>query len=331
MAMKKVEEKNCGLKVLGFGEESTGKSWFAQTFPNSGVVDAELSQAWDAGKDIVINGKTYNEVKFIDDTLDLDDLEEDLDDLIDGNLDIDTFVVDGESKFYQAMELSAGEVEERKAKKLEKAVDTRSKWGRVKIINMKLQSAKLSVSARGKHVVSLAQENVITKDVKKGKTTEQVIVGYKPEANKKLPHDYDIILRFVKIVDPDTEEITERYAVVKKDRTHVTKIGDKLYNPTYDIWKDVVEERKKKGVISGTNFKQDMKDATATILSEAEQVEKLSKEIIEMTKKFKDNGDTDNLKSIIKEAKTLGIEMKDLAIESVEKVKALHSFTKNLK
>lgn len=322
MAFKKVEAKSTGLKVLVYGGMDTGKSWFSQTFPKIGVVDGELSQAFDVGREIIIDGKSYNNVVFVDDTLDLDELEEDLDAVIDGEVDIDTFVIDGETKFYQVMELGAEEVEEKKAKDSGKNVDARAKWGRVKLINMKLQQAKITTSAKGCHIVSIAQEVEITEEVKIGKKTEQRVVGYRPDANKKLGHDYDIILRFV-VEKTKDGQITDRYAIVDRDRTHVTQVGSKLHNPTYDIWKGVVEERKTaaQGKKSDINLSKDVKKSVQSIVEESEIDEKLAKEIKGLMVAAKDAKDMDKLKGIKELLQNNGVDIKSLALSGTDKLK----------
>jgi len=331
MAFKPVEEKNNGGKFLIFGGEHTGKSWFSQTFPRSGVVDGELSQAFDAGEEIVINGVAYNNVIFVDDTLDLDELEEDLDTLIEGDIDIDTFVIDGESKFYQVMEIGSEEAEEKKAKENGKSVDARAKWGRVKTINMKLQQAKITASARGCHIVSIAQEATITEDIKVNGKVEQKIIGYRPETNKKLPHDYDVIIRFVNVKDEKTGKITERYGEVYKDRTHVTQPGDILHNCTFDMWKPLFDKRKAKakGKKSDINFSKDIKNSTKTILNDVELANKISKDFKSFLRENK--GDKEKTTLVKQKLDELEINIKELDETDVKVLIQLDDFMKTLK
>ena len=123
------------------------------------------------GKDITLNnGNTYNNLVMVDNTSDLDELEEDLDAFIDGEYDgkIATLSIDSETKFYNTMQIGATEVEERRARKKGGDVDDAGisvkQWGRIKILNMKLQQAKIDLSSKGTHVVSVAQEVEIKDD-----------------------------------------------------------------------------------------------------------------------------------------------------------------------
>ena len=322
MAFKPVEDRNVGGKFLVFGVEHSGKSWVSQTFPKSAVIDGEQSQVYDAGKPITIGGKVYNNVVFVDDTLDLDTLEEDLDSIIEGELDIESLVVDGETKFYQVMDIGATEQEEKLAKQNGKSVDTRSKWGRVKIINMKLQQAKLTASARGCHIISIAQETEITDDNNK-------VIGYRPDANKKLPHDYDVVLRACVNKDKKSGKIIERWMEVYKDRTHVTQTGDIIKDCTFDIWKPLFDEMKKNGKISDANFVKDIKNSTASILSNAELATKLAKDVKDFIHNNKTN--TDILKQLKAIADKLTIDMKSLDLEDPKKLQELLSGIKDIK
>ena len=77
-----------GGKFLSYGESGSGKSTFQLTFPNVACIDSETGVAHYEGKDITLNnGKTYNNLLLVDNTSDLDELEEDLDAFIDGEYD----------------------------------------------------------------------------------------------------------------------------------------------------------------------------------------------------------------------------------------------------
>ena len=91
------------------------------------------------------------------------------------------------------MQIGAQEVEERRARKKGGDIDDASisvkQWGRIKIINMKLQQAKIDLSSKGIHVVSVAQATEIKDD--DGKK----VIGYKPDMHKSVNFDYDTVLR----------------------------------------------------------------------------------------------------------------------------------------
>lgn len=317
MAFRKPRENKVGGKFLIYGATHEGKSWFALTFPKIGAIDSETGLAFEEGKEIEIAGKKYNNLEFVDTTADLDELEDDLDSILDGEVDIETLVIDSETKFYNTMDIGATEAEERKAKNAGKAVDTRSKWGRVKNINMKLQQAKISCSAKGIHIVSTAQLKEI-----KDKDDSNKVIGYKPDAHSTLGFDYDVTLRFYVEIDKKTKE-RRYFAEVEKDRTHVTKPGDIIENCTYDIWKDYFDKRNAKGTLSGANFTKDLKKSTKSVLNNSELSEELSKEIKSLLKEFKNTDKMDLIKEKIKE---LGIDVKLMDSSEPDILKELLAF-----
>lgn len=322
MAFRKPVAQKIGGKFLAYGLTFEGKSWFGLTFPRIAAIDSETGLAFEEGKDITINGKKYNNLVLVDTTSDLDTLEENLDLIIDGDVDCDTLLIDSETKFYNTMDISATEVEERKAKLAGKAVDARSKWGRIKNINMKLQQAKITLSAQGKHIVSTAQANEI-----KDETTQKVI-GYKADVHKSLPFDYDVVLRFYTEEDKKTKE-RKFYAEIKKDRTHVTSVGDIIENCTYDIWKSYFDERNKTGTKSTANYSNDLNTSVDGVLNKAEQSDKLAEDIKVLIKSFK--GNTDIQKQIKEKIDELKIEIKELNFTSPEVLETLLKYIKSLK
>lgn len=316
---RKPQKSRIGGKFLVSGATHEGKSWFGLTFPKIGAIDSEVGLAFEEGNDIEISGNVYNNLEFVDTTADLDTLEENLEAIIDGEVEIETLLIDSETKFYNAMDIGATEVEERKAKQAGKNVDNRAKWGRVKNINTKMQQAKLTCSAKGIHVVSTAQE----KDVK---DKDNNIIGYVPDVQKTLPFDYDVILRFYTELDKKTKE-RRFYAEVIKDRTHVTKKGDIIENCTYDVWKPYFDGRNGKGSkLSGANFSKDLKNSTASVLNNAELSEKLATDIKDMIK----NGDKDNIAKIKAKINEMEINIKEMDCEEPKKLQQLMDYIKSL-
>ncbi|MDU4051217.1 MAG: AAA family ATPase [Clostridium perfringens] len=321
MAFRKPKTQIIGGKFLVYGATHEGKSWFGLTFPKVAVIDSEAGTAFDEGDEIEIAGRTYNNMVLVDTTADLDELEENLDAIIDGDVDCETLVVDSETKFYTAMDIGATEVEEKKARANGKNVDNRAKWGRVKQMTMKLQQAKLTVSAKGKHVVSTAQ----AKEIKEDNTNK--VIGYKPDCHSSLPFDYDVVLRFFTETDKKTKE-RKFYAEVIKDRTHVTKVGSIIENCTYDVWKDYFENRTKKGYKSEANFTNDLKKSVGNVLNEAEKSEKLAEDIKTLIKELK--GNEEGLASFKKKVSDMKIDLKALDMEDVDKLKELRDFIKSI-
>lgn len=314
MAFRKPATKKIGGKFFVIGLPASGKSYFGLTFPNSGAIDSETGLAFYEGVDIEINDKKYNNLKLVDTTANLDDLEQNLDSIISGEIDIETLIIDSETKFYNTMDIACGEVEDKKAKQKGREVDTRAKWGRVKQINVKLQQAKISASSKGIHIVSVAQ----AKEVLEEKTNR--LLGYAPETHKSLPFDYDVCLRFFTKKDLKTGNIIH-CAEVTKDRTNVTKIGQIIENCTFDVWKDYFDKRN--GLeLSGSDFSKDLKKSINSTLSEAELQEELAKEILE---KIKSAGKTNSAK-VLDKVKELELDMKALDSNPVESLKAMREY-----
>lgn len=320
MAFRKPRENSVGGKFLVSGLTHEGKSFFGLTFPKIAAIDSEAGLAFEEGNDIIIAGKTYNNLVLVDTTNDLDTLEENLDAIIEGEIDCETLLIDSETKFYNAIDIGATEVEERKAKLAGKNVDARSKWGRIKNIVMKLQQAKITLSAQGKHVVSTAQASEVKDD-------DQKVIGFKEDVHKSLPFDYDVRLRFFTETDKKTKE-RRFFAEVLKDRTHVTKVGDVIENCTFDVWKPYFDERNKKGNKLEANFTQDLKNSVGAVLNKAEQSDKLSEEIKSLIKEFK--GDIEIQKKIKTKIDELKIDVKEMDLVDADTLIVLLKFIKDL-
>lgn len=323
MAFKKTNKAEQGLggnkiggKFMFYGFAGSSKTYTALTFPKSAIIDSETGSAFYVGQDIEIGGKTYNNVQFSDTTANLEDLEENLQAIIDGDLEgVDTLIIDSETKFYNSMDIACTEVEERKAKLSGKALDNRSKWGRVKNINTKMSAAKISASAQGFHVISIAQAKEITDE-----DTKQKYIGF--EAHKSLPFDMDVIVYFFTKVNKQTKEL-EYFGEIKKDRTGVTKVGQIIQDVTYDIWKPYFDKRN--GLtVNGANLTKDIKDSTKTTLSDADKGEALAKEIKSLLSQVDD-------KSAVRDKfKELGVDVKSMDLAEVSKLEEIKKFIKSL-
>ena len=325
MAMRKAKASKIGGKFLCYGETGSGKSWFQLTFPDVAVIDSETGVAMYEGEDLTLNnGKTYNNLVLVDNTSDLDDLEADLDAFLDGEYDnvVKTLGIDSETKFYGTMQVCATEVEERKARAKGGAVDdavvSQRQWGRIKIINMKLQQAKIDLSARGIHVVSIAQATD-----ERDKTGEKVI-GIKPDMHKSVKFDYDTVLEFFAKEEKDG---VHYYAKVLKDRTNVTKRGDIIENPCYDIWKPYFD--KKNGLETNqTSYRKDIDNSTESMVDDASKTEKLVEAFKEEMAKIAK--EPSKAKLVKEKANELKVDLKALDLESSDKVAKLVAFVKSL-
>lgn len=326
MSFRAAKEAKIGGKFLSYGESGSGKSTFQLTFPKVACIDSETGVAHYEGREIELNnGNKYNNLVMVDNTSDLDDLEEDLDAFLDGEYDgkIETLSIDSESKFYSVMQVGAQEVEERRARKKGGDVDDAGisvkQWGRIKIINMKLQQAKIDLSSKGTHVVSVAQEVEIKDD--DGKK----IIGYKPDMHKSVKFDYDTILRHY--TKKDKEGNISFWAEVIKDRTGVTKVGQHIENPCFDIWKDYYA--KMNGLDTNkTSYKRDLETSTESMVDEADKAEDLSIEWKKLMKQLKEDKNMDAISKVNTLIKERKIDVKKIDMQPVSILTELVDFTK---
>lgn len=323
---RKAQAAKIGGKFLSYGESGSGKSTFQLTFPKVACIDSETGVSHYEGRENTLNnGNKYNNLLMVDNTSNLDELEEDLDAFINGEYDgqIETLSIDSETKFYNTMQIGATEVEERRARKKGGDVDDAGisvkQWGRIKIINMKLQQAKIDLSSKGTHVVSVAQEVEIKDD--DGKK----VIGYKPDMHKSVKFDYDTILRHYTKKDKDGN--VTFWAEVIKDRTGVTKVGQQIENPCFDIWKDYYD--KMNGLETNkTSYKKDLATSTESMVDEADKAEVLAGEWKELMKRLKDDKNMDAISKVNTLIKDKKIDVKKIDMQPVNVLTELVDFTK---
>jgi KaiC/GvpD/RAD55 family RecA-like ATPase len=294
---KKVEDNKIGAKVLVYGDTSTGKTLFALSFPNVVAIDSEDGMAF---------YRKNKNLKYILQTTSASDLEDGMDEIEDME-DIQTLVIDSETKIYENLQHSGLAVAERRAKQKGQDVGdvilSVREWGKIKLINKRLQSTKIELASKGINIVSIVQE----KPVKEKRGEEWVVVGYAPDTAKGLEYDYDIILRaFTK-----SEKGEEKYYMeVKKDRTQKYKKGTILENCGYKDWEDVftAKSQLKEHIV---DYKKDIERDIVATESEEELAEQLYEEFKKITTSLQDKT---KLKNKLAEMK---IEAKD--------IKTLHS------
>ena len=191
-------------------------------------------------------------------------------------------------------------------------------WGRIKILNLKLQQAKIDLSTKGVHVISVAQATD-----ERDKSGEKVI-GVKPDMHKSVKFDYDTVLEFY--ITEDNDGI-HYYAKVLKDRTNVTKRGDIIENPCYDVWKDYFEGRSTLET-NKTSYNNDIKTSTESMEDKADKAEALANEWKEMMKQLKEDKNMDAISKINALIKEKKIDVKKIELQTVEDLTELIDFTK---
>lgn len=267
---KVAELTRSGLKVLVFGKSGVGKSTFGLSFPEIVAIDTEDGLAW---------YKDNPNLKKILNTTSADTVEEALEEIEDELLDeMQTFVVDSETKIYENMQLSGLEVAERRARTKGQDVNdaniSQREWGKIKLITKRIQSSKIMLASKGKNIISVAQE----KDLKENRAGNWVTVGYIPDTGKGLDYDYDIVIRLT--ADEDENGNVQYKGHIRKDRTGVTKRGQTVDNPSFEIWREIFEESATK--------KEDVKDFASDIGRDQKKMTSELKTMEELTDKFKE-------------------------------------------
>ncbi len=275
--VRKPATRKKGLKVLAFGETFVGKTYFALTFPGIKAIDSEDGYGWyegeEAGKNLqgIVDTQSFYDVEEF-----LDELEEDK--------DIKTLVIDSETKVYENIQETLLNEDEKRARRkggneLDANISMRS-WGKIKQLSKRLQNAKIRLATQGVNVVSVAQSADVMKDT--GSNT-RIKVGTRPDMQKKADYDYDLEIR---LYVEDGKYMGE----ILKDRTHVTHQGDKIENPSYEIWKERVEGKSNQGKTVKKDFVADSEKAAEQYNETLDKADILDDE---------DSSFADKLKSVI--------------------------------
>lgn len=270
--LRKKQSRKQGLKILTYGVNGSGKSVYGLSFPDVAILDAEAKvgvyeNSEKHGKNIVAVADTSSYY----DCLDV------LKEVIEGNV-CKTFMVDSETYIYEAMQVSAMEVEEERAKKkggdpTDQAVSQRG-WGKVKLNTARFRSLKAQASAKGITLLVTAHKEDIMQKV----GNDSIKVGEKPSLRKNSEHEYDVILRFFKDKDLATGKI--KYLVeVEKDTTETYEVGTIIENPCYEnTFKNYIE--------SSNNLKTVQSSYDTTIDSTMNTMNNESKDFEEIVAEF---------------------------------------------
>jgi len=327
MGFQKKEEvlAYVGGKVLAFGATGSGKSTFAGTFPNINLVDSE-------------DGNTYYlennpNILGILRTTSASEVQDTLDELNDEEAlkDFDTISIDSGTKLYENMQAAAYEVvEKRSRKQLRKGKDidmedlnlaTRD-WGHIKRWNQKLKTAYIMFSSLGKWVVEVAHQKDIYDDPN---SQDKKKIGEAPDLAKKADYDFDIVIQMFTKEDKDGN--VTYFGKIYKDRTGVTKKGQILENPSFEIWRAKWESTKKFGVKKAVDLSIGVSKDKESMEIEDEKAEELADNIKEALK----STSVDNQKKIGKKMRDLEINIKDLINNDIEKLKEVLEFATMLK
>ena len=233
---RKVKSRKQGLKILFYGEDGAGKSMSMLTFPKIAIIDTESKLG------VYENNNKFNKnIVGVADTVNYYDVIELAEQVIGDTSSFSTFVIDSETNLYESMQVAVMKVEENRAEKNKKNVDdatvSQRGWGKVKLNNARLKNLKAQISALGITIISIAHK----KDIIEKVGDKNIKIGEKPDLKEGSKHDYDIVLRFFKEKDLATGEY-KFFIEVEKDTTQTLKVGSKIENFSYSIFKDYIEE-----------------------------------------------------------------------------------------
>lgn len=337
MGFQKVEEalSHVGGKVLVYGKQGTGKSTFVGTFPNINLVDTEDGQTYYIGKNKNIKG--------IMRTVSASEVQETLDELNDEDSlsTFDTIVIDSGTKLYENMQTAAFEVAEGRARKQRaKGIDVdledvnlaQRDWGHIKRWNQQLATSYILFSTMGKWcVVTSHQKDEFrdaTKAEKKSLGVDKIKIGEVPDLAKKAEHDFDIIIQLY--TEEDDEGKTHFMGKILKDRTQVTKKGDKIENLSFEIWRQNWEDTKKYGVKAGVNLNIGVEKDIKAYANEEAKADEIIAEWKPLFKGIAESGNTAAVKTVNKFIKDKGLNLKALNAESPDVLQELLDLTKSL-
>ena len=274
--LRKPQTRKKGLKVLVYGDTGTGKTLFALSFPRSVVLDSEDGYSWYEGTEKAKN------LLAIENSQSFSVLEKLLKDLDKVTLDdMDTFVIDSETKVYENIQEALQTIEEKRAHKkgrdvLDANLSMRS-WGKIKQLAKKLQNRKIMLATKGFNVVSVAQSKDITEDMGNG---TRIKTGSEADMDKKAKYDYDLVLRIY------TDEDGNYMGEILKDRTNVTKKGDNIKNPSYEIWADTLEGKGNQGKVIEKDFNSDLEKSKEAYEKDVEEESPMKDRVIAFMKKL---------------------------------------------
>ena len=327
MGFQKKEEilAYVGGKVLAFGATGSGKSTFAGTFPKINLVDSE-------------DGNTYYlesnpNILGIMRTTSASEVQETLDELNDEEAleEFDSIVVDSGTKLYENMQAAAYEVvEKRSRKQLRKGKEVDMDdlglavrdWGHIKRWNQALKTAYIVFSSMGKWVVEVAHQKDVFDDPS---SLNKKKIGEAPDLAKKADYDFDIVIQM--FTKEDKEGNVTYFGKIYKDRTGVTKKGEIIENPSFEIWRAKWESTKKFGVKKAVDLSVGVNKDKESMEIEDEKAEDIANNLKNILK----NSSEENQKKIGKKMRDLEINIKDLINNDIEKLTEVLEFATMLK
>jgi len=327
---KKKEEvlTHVGGKVCIFGLTGTGKSVMAGTFPRINMIDSEDGQTY-----YIENNKNILNVMR---TVSASETQEALDELNDEDFlsQFDSVVIDSGTKLYENMQASAYEIVEDRAKiqkRKGKDVNTddlnlaQRDWGHIKRWNQKLKTSYILLSSLGKWIVEVAHQKDITEEKwnEKKKEMDRIKIGEAPDLAKKAEHDFDIVIQLY--TEQSKNGTISYFGKIYKDRTGVTKKGDIIENPSFEIWRAKWESTRKYGNKEAVDLSSGVKKDVEKMKIDDNKLDEVKKEFKTLLKKL----DKTKQASVMKKCKDFDI-VNPLTCEDLDTMEQLLEFVKIL-
>lgn len=236
MAFVRPEKKAEGVKFLIYGDAGSGKTPFGLSFPKQALIDS------DSGT----NFYNYDNVVATTNSLSLKELNEELDELErEEELfnEIETFNIDSITRFHENQEHAALKVVEQRARQAGRLIEGEGlsfkERGIIKLHYDRFFARMLGYAKQGKNLVFIAEK----KDKTENKRDAQgnivpTKVGEMPNMQKNAEYDFDVVVRTY-------TKNGESYGIVEKDRTGTFKVGEEIYQPNYEHWKEAIEKARK--------------------------------------------------------------------------------------
>lgn len=299
LLLRKPQTRKQGLKILAYGIDGSGKSVYGLGFPKVAVLDAEAKMGvYEANPE-----RNQNLVGLADSSNYYDGLMV-LKQIIDTNA-CSTFMVDSETYIYEAMQVSAMENEEERARKKGQdptdSVVAQRGWGKIKLNTARLRGLKAQASTKGITIICTAHKEDIMQKVGQ----DSVKIGEKPSLRKNSQHEYDVILRFYKQKNIATGNM-EYFAEVEKDTTETFKVGTIINSPSYEnTYKEYTEKSNSREEIK-SSYDNTISDTMNTMNVESQEFDEVVLEFETLFKTLRD-ADAENATIVKDSLKAHGI------------------------
>ena len=279
MPFKKLEEIREGTRIYVFGETGSGKTPFLLSFPNTALVDPDLSSVHYDKKNVLV--KT--------DAVAIKDIIKDLEDYEAFNPDefskILNIGLDSMTRIYENLQHASLKVAEQRARANGRMVDGEGlasrDWGIIKLNHDKLISKLTYYAKLGINIIVIAEGKDKTENVKKDDGTYVMVkTGTTFNDTKAVEFDYDIVLEFFK------DGKGSNYAIVHKDRTLSFNPNDRIEMANYSHFQVAIEraqqgrQRTKEEIVHDLN--KDI-DKEVELINESEnEIKKINEMIVKI-------------------------------------------------